>query len=96
MIGDPRLSPRARAAVGAEEAELLVSAASVWELAMKVRLGKLPEAARLTHRLERLWPSRISSRWPLVWSMDVLVGYCQAITAIRSTAFSPRRHYSRT
>ena len=51
MIGDARLSPKARAAVGAEKAEVLVSAASAWELAMKVRLGKLPEAARLTHRL---------------------------------------------
>jgi PIN domain nuclease of toxin-antitoxin system len=51
MIGDPRLSPKARAAVGAEEAEVFVSAASAWELAMKVRLGKLPDAARLTHRL---------------------------------------------
>ena len=51
MIGDARLSPKARAAVGAESAEVLVSAASAWELAMKVRLGKLPEAARLTHRL---------------------------------------------
>lgn len=51
MIGDPRLSPRARAAVGAERAEVFVSAASAWELAMKVRLGKLPQAARLTHRL---------------------------------------------
>jgi PIN domain nuclease of toxin-antitoxin system len=51
MLGDARLSPKARAAVGAEKAEVLVSAASAWELAMKVRLGKLPEAARLTHRL---------------------------------------------
>jgi PIN domain nuclease of toxin-antitoxin system len=51
MLGDPRLSAKARAAVGAEKAEVLVSAASAWELAMKVRLGKLPEAARLTHRL---------------------------------------------
>jgi PIN domain nuclease of toxin-antitoxin system len=51
MIGDPRLSPKARAAVGAPGAEVLVSAASAWELAIKVRLGKLPEASRLTHRL---------------------------------------------
>jgi PIN domain nuclease of toxin-antitoxin system len=51
MIGDPRLSPRARAAVAAEKAEVLVSAASAWELATKVRLGKLPRAASLTHRL---------------------------------------------
>jgi PIN domain nuclease of toxin-antitoxin system len=51
MIGDPRLSARARAAVGAPTAEVFVSAASAWELAVKVRLGKLPEAGRLTHRL---------------------------------------------
>ncbi len=49
MIGDPHLSPRARAAIGAASAEVFVSAASAWELAMKVRLGKLPAAARLTH-----------------------------------------------
>ena len=51
MIGDPRLSARARAAVAAPSAEVFVSAASAWELAVKVRLGKLPEASRLTHRL---------------------------------------------
>jgi PIN domain nuclease of toxin-antitoxin system len=51
MVGDERLSPRARAAVGAKSAEVFVSAASAWELATKVRLGKLPAAARLTHRL---------------------------------------------
>jgi PIN domain nuclease of toxin-antitoxin system len=51
MIGNPRLSPRARAAVAAPSAEVFVSAASAWELAVKVRLGKLPEASRLTHRL---------------------------------------------
>jgi len=51
MIGDPRLSPKARAVVAAPSADVFVSAASAWELAVKVRLGKLPEASRLTHRL---------------------------------------------
>ncbi|HEY7549705.1 MAG TPA: type II toxin-antitoxin system VapC family toxin [Hyphomicrobiaceae bacterium] len=51
MNGDPRISVRARAAVGVPSAEIFVSAASAWELAVKVRLGKLPEASRLTHRL---------------------------------------------
>ena len=51
MAGDRRLSPTARAAVSAASAEVFVSAASAWELAVKVRLGKLPQAARLTHRL---------------------------------------------
>jgi PIN domain nuclease of toxin-antitoxin system len=51
MLGDPRLSAKARAAVGAESTEAFVSAASAWEIATKVRLGRLPEATRLTHRL---------------------------------------------
>jgi PIN domain nuclease of toxin-antitoxin system len=40
--------------VGAGSAETFVSAASAWELATKVRLGKLPIASRLTHRLPEI------------------------------------------
>lgn len=39
-----RLSDAARAAVESMETEVLVSAASAWEMAIKFRLGKLPEA----------------------------------------------------
>ena len=39
---DPRLSPAARSSVLDESNEILVSAASAWEIATKVRLGKLP------------------------------------------------------
>ena len=42
LAGDERLSPSARAAIGDEHAVVLVSAASAWEIATKVRLGKLP------------------------------------------------------
>lgn len=38
---DPRLSEAAREVVSAGENELLFSAASGWEMAIKVRLGKL-------------------------------------------------------
>lgn len=51
MNGNPRLSANARAAIEGESAEIYVSAVSAMELAIKVRLGKLPEAALLTHRL---------------------------------------------
>jgi PIN domain nuclease of toxin-antitoxin system len=44
LDGDRRLSRRARAAVGDEDNEVLVSAASAWELATKARLGRLPGA----------------------------------------------------
>ena len=47
MAGDPRLSNTAQRAVAAVEAEVVVSAASAWEIATKHRLGKLPEADAL-------------------------------------------------
>jgi PIN domain nuclease of toxin-antitoxin system len=39
--GDRRLSRAARAAIEDEEAELLLSAATVWEMAIKSSLGRL-------------------------------------------------------
>jgi len=41
------LSNPARKAIAREENEVLVSAASAWEIATKVRLGKLPTGADL-------------------------------------------------
>jgi PIN domain nuclease of toxin-antitoxin system len=42
-----RLGVKARAALSNPESVLLVSAASAWEIATKVRLGKLTDAAEL-------------------------------------------------
>jgi PIN domain nuclease of toxin-antitoxin system len=39
--GDRRLSARARAAMEADDAVLHISAASVWEMAIKISLGRL-------------------------------------------------------
>ena len=39
--GDRRLSRAARRAIEADEAELVVSAATVWEMAIKASLGRL-------------------------------------------------------
>jgi PIN domain nuclease of toxin-antitoxin system len=41
MTDDPQLSKAARAAIAREENAPLVSAASAWEIATKVRLGRL-------------------------------------------------------
>jgi len=43
--GSPRLSMPARNAVSDEDAQVYISAASVWEIVTKHRLGKLPEHA---------------------------------------------------
>jgi len=44
LDGDRRLRPRVRQLVGDAGNEVLVSAASVWEITTKARLGKLPGA----------------------------------------------------
>jgi len=44
LSGDSRLPMQAREAIGDEDAEVAVSAASAWEVSTKVRLGKLPGA----------------------------------------------------
>jgi PIN domain nuclease of toxin-antitoxin system len=42
--GDKKLPARARKAIADEGNDILVSAASAWEVATKVRLGRLPDA----------------------------------------------------
>jgi len=46
-ISSPRLSGTAKAVIDNEESELLVSAATAWEIGTKVRLGRLPQAKEL-------------------------------------------------
>jgi PIN domain nuclease of toxin-antitoxin system len=43
-IGSAKLSPLARATIRNSADRMLVSSASAWEIATKVRLGKFPEA----------------------------------------------------
>lgn len=53
-IEDERLSPAARAAIADPDNTVLVSAASVWELARKHRLGKWPDVAAIVDDLDAL------------------------------------------
>lgn len=41
IADDPKLSARARQAIGDGDTEVMLSMASVWELAIKVSIGKL-------------------------------------------------------
>jgi PIN domain nuclease of toxin-antitoxin system len=54
---DPMLSDRARRAI-TQGSEVLVSAASAWEIAIKVNLGRLPSAMDLIADFERTLKSR--------------------------------------
>jgi PIN domain nuclease of toxin-antitoxin system len=47
LADDPALSKRARTLIANTGNTVLVSAVSAWEIATKVRLGKLPTAANL-------------------------------------------------
>ncbi len=50
--GDPSLSSRARKVIEDGSNEILVSAASAWQIATKVRLGKLPSGALIVGDLK--------------------------------------------
>lgn len=52
LAGDERLPVRARVTIDASP-EVYVSAASAWEIATKVRIGKLPDAISLAHDFSR-------------------------------------------
>ena len=47
LADDPLLGSKARTAIGNVNNRVLVSAASIWEIATKVRLGKMKSAAGL-------------------------------------------------
>ena len=46
LLGNEALSIPARAAIAEDDNETFVSAASAWEISIKYKQGKLPEAAR--------------------------------------------------
>jgi PIN domain nuclease of toxin-antitoxin system len=67
MAGDRRLSRRARQAVEDVEAELYLSAASVWEMAVKTNLGRLQLPASVADYVQ----SKISGGFrilPVEWT----------------------------
>lgn len=53
-MDDPRLSKRASAAIAEESNDVLVSAASAWEIATKHRIGKLPGVEHPLRRFNEL------------------------------------------
>jgi PIN domain nuclease of toxin-antitoxin system len=50
IVNPPRLSRAATEAIVDPTADILVSAASAWEIATKVRLGKMPDSEQLESR----------------------------------------------
>ena len=53
LAGDDSLSTTAKAAIGVEDNDVFISAASAWEITTKHRLGKLPGVAAIVADLDR-------------------------------------------
>ncbi len=51
LFGDPKLSSKARTAIEKSDQRVWVSSASAWEIATKVRIGKLPEIGDVAVKL---------------------------------------------
>jgi PIN domain nuclease of toxin-antitoxin system len=65
LAGDQRLSARARQAIDSSRGRLVVSAVSLWEVAIKRSLGKLDAPADLARRLAALGPIELLPVSPL-------------------------------
>ncbi|MCU0835869.1 MAG: type II toxin-antitoxin system VapC family toxin [Chromatiaceae bacterium] len=65
LDGDERLPAEARAAIADGAAPVLVSAASAWEIATKVRIGKLPGAVEVAERLPEILADQAFAELPI-------------------------------
>ena len=65
LAGDTRLSRTARAAIADEANATHVSAASAWEIATKVRLGKLPGAVAIADDIAGVVASQAFEEMPV-------------------------------
>lgn len=65
LLGDTLLSASARDAIGDTGNDVNVSAASAWEIATKVRIGKLPAAAMIAADLTAVVAAQGFSALPI-------------------------------
>lgn len=72
LSDDPRLGPKATATIEAQDAEVIVSATSLWEIAIKVGLGKLMAPEDLPQRIEPLGFQLLNVTPGDVWRVRML------------------------
>ena len=71
---DKQLSKAARKAILDEDNTVLVSAASVWEISTKFRLGKLPIAKPAIEQFHQLIEADGFENLPMTWQHSLLAG----------------------
>lgn len=74
VAGDERLPRNAREAIASVDADVYVSAASAWEVATKVRLGKLPGAVTLAAHFTRICRDQGFSPLPITLDQALAAG----------------------
>src|SRR5690349_21806726 len=65
VADSPRLSPKARALIMEANVSKLVSIASLWEIAVKLRLGKLELAVSFDELVAKLENNRLATFLPI-------------------------------
>jgi PIN domain nuclease of toxin-antitoxin system len=71
---DKQLSQTSRKAMLDESNTILVSAASVWEISTKYRLGKLPIADQAIKQFHTLVEADGFEHFPMTWQHSLLAG----------------------
>ncbi|MCF8505061.1 MAG: type II toxin-antitoxin system VapC family toxin [Caulobacter sp.] len=74
FLDSPRLSDRARSAIVDYSDPVYVSAVSAFEIATKVRLGKLPDAARLDRSFDAFVEAQHFKPLPLTLEHALVAG----------------------
>lgn len=74
LDGDRRLARKPRALIGSEDNDILVSAASVWEITTKARIGKLPGALEVADDVPACVASQGFSPLPISFAHAQLAG----------------------
>jgi PIN domain nuclease of toxin-antitoxin system len=77
-LDDPKPSRKAHSILSSFETEVFVSAASAWEIATKVRLGKLPGPEAFAAE----FPARLSSSGSGNWRFGWTTTYCHQRTPV--------------
>lgn len=79
LIGSRSLSAKARKLINNPDIEVYVSAATGWEIATKVRIGKLQEMEKLSSRLTEIIIEQDFSFLPITFTQAHLAGSFQSI-----------------
>ncbi len=90
-----RLSRRARQTIESPRAHVVVSAASAWEIATKVRRGPMPQAEVVLAAYSRHLRRLRAQEAPITTSMPCSRADSSGITMIPSTGCSPPRPFWR-